>query len=815
MGRWGIFWKIFFSRSLNRFWRFALFCIFSGLGFRFSRLYGLCEFSGLFSTFRKYSPTHSRKGGEGLNAPTWQGACLLRLPWTFFYLLSVAFFLGFLLETAAVAQEINPSDTKVQENFSNTLSEPEAKFEGSLSFSSEPFEGGFSDEFNLKQAETLPNQQEDRSLISPFLEQGTEKGTETSIENFNTPENFNAPSPEWHEKPIEDINAQSTKTLLTPVLESEFSPKNIESADPPRAAPRPKKMKKITEKSKIPTIEKLLQAGHLDDVIVEQGIERSDRIASYLLLEAKAALNKGKEEEAIKLGQMASEVSPLSPIPSFFMAKAIWQIQPLNVIDILAHYMTGLRLVFGDFLFMLPILSPILLFLLLAVFFSMLTFILYSLFSYTPIWVHQISEASKGYLHFIPATLLFALLFFMPLLMGLPMIWFLLFSFVLFWGFYKRLEKGLVLTFIVTLGASTWLLPFLLTLFTANGSLLLNEMSRNHHSDFLWTPPPLELKNSGWEGFFIRASYESQRGNYKRAAQYYKKALKIHPNSPKIFNNLGNLSYYSKDYDQAILHYQNAIEAAPSLVSAHYNLSQTYREMLQFEKGDAVFEKARKISTQTTENYAMKSERYPEYPVIEERFTKGDLWTRLLNKTGEEAGFSERIWQGMLGEISLSKAPLLGVFWIILLNVSGFLYGKFFSGKQCAFCKKAICKHCARRLFSYQVCRPCEMRFMTVRRKSDFAIVENAVKKIPARLYPIFLIPGGGHLAIRKTKTGFFLLVLFFLSLCTIFLGEYLVPPTEWYLHRTGSFLPKISLFLLYLVAFLDLSFKRSAHKWL
>lgn len=574
-------------------------------------------------------------------------------------------------------------------------------------------------------------------------------------------------------------------------------------------------VKKTVFKTKIPTLEKLLNPENLDKVIVEQGIERSDHIASYFLLEAKKALNKGKVGEAIKLGQMAARVSPLSPIPSFFMAKAAWKTQPFNIIDILAHYMTGLRLLFGDFLLMIPILSPILLLLLLAVFFSMLTFILYSCFSYAPIWVHLISEVSRGYLHRIPAMLVFALLFFMPLLMGFPAIWFLLFAFLLFWGFYNRAEKALVLTFIVTLGTSAWLLPFLLTLFTANGSFLLNEMSRNHRSDFLWAPPPLELKNSGWEGLFIRASYESQRGNYKRAAEYYKNALKIQNNSPKILNNLGNLSYYSKDYDQAILYYQEAIKSSPSLVSAYYNLSQTYREMLLFEKGDAVFEKAIQISTQRTEDYAIKSEHYPDYPVIEERFTKTDLWNRLLSETGSEVGFDERIWQGMLGDIALSKSPLLSVSWIIVLSLSGFLYGTFFTGKHCAFCKTAICKRCVKRLFSYQVCRPCELRFMTVRRKSDFSIIENAVKKIPTRMYPVFLIPGGGHLVIKKTKTGFFLLVLFFLALSTIFFGEFLVPPTEWYLHQTGSFLPVIGLFLVYFVAFIDLSFERSAKRWL
>jgi len=724
--------------------------------------------------------------------------------------ISIVFLFIFSFQSQGLAQETNTQNQIFQENFSDILPDSQA-ISG--------FESHFSNDLKMSPSDLPRETGEDSLFISPFLEKKIEDAAESYIENFT------AQSPNTEKKAQEPLELHPEIPLTVPEVIPNFEPESPQKEplvlvplEPLLIPPEPRKrapLKKIISKMKIPTIEQLLNTGDLDQVIVEQGIERSDRIASYLLLEAKTALDRGKDKKALKLGEMAASVSPLSPIPSFFMAKAIWQTQPFNLISILAHYMTGLRLLFGDFLFMIPILSPMLLLLLLAIVFSMLTFILYSLFSYVSIWVHQMTEVSRGYLHFIPASLIFALLFFMPLLLGFPVLWFFFFAFIFFWGFYTRLEKMLVFGFIAILGTSTWMLPFLLTLFTANGSLLLNEMSRNHHSDFLWTPPPLELKNAGWEGLFIRASYESQRRNYQTAAGYYKNALETEQNSSKILNNLGNLSYYSKDYDQAILYYQQAIEAEPSLVSAYYNLSQTYREMLLFEKGDALFEKATQISTHKTENYAMKSEHYPDYPVIEERFTKADLWNRLLNEKGSEVGFDQRIWQGMLGNISLSNAPFISISWMFVLSLSGFLYAKFLGGKQCAFCKIAVCRRCVKRLFSYQVCRPCEMRFMTVRRKSDFASVENAIKKVPPWMYPIFLIPGGGHLVIKKTKTGFFLLVLFFLALSTIIFGESLVPPTEWYLHRTGSLFPKIGVFLIYFVAVLDLSLKRSANKWL
>lgn len=282
-----------------------------------------------------------------------------------------------------------------------------------------------------------------------------------------------------------------------------------------------------------------------------------------------------------------------------------------------------------------------------------------------------------------------------------------------------------------------------------------------------------------------------------------------------ILNNLGNLAYYLKDYNQAINYYKQAIEASPALVSSYYNLSQSYREMLLFEKGDELFAKANNLSTKTTGIYSRKSARYPNYPVIEERFAKADLWQKFLSETGKIDVLSDRIWQGAMGHIPLQKAPAIAIIWAILLLVSGFLHRGLFSAKHCAFCKKAICTRCEKRLFSYQVCKHCEMRFVTVKRKSDFSMVEDAIKKISARTYLMFLFPGGGHFAIRKTKMAFCFLSIFFLLLSYIFIGDFLVPPTEWYLHQSRSAFPVILIIFLYISAFSDLAFKRSQGKWL
>lgn len=613
--------------------------------------------------------------------------------------------------------------------------------------------------------------------------------------------------------PAYTLYAQGTEkgsVLFQPSLEI---PSETEDKTPKTAADLEKF--DLLSSKETTVIGELINDTRFDDFIADKGIERSDRISSYLLFKAEAALKAGRGREALNLGEMALQISPLSPIPSFFLAKAIWRTNPMDVFHVFSHYFNGIRLILGDFLFIVPVLSSFLIYVLIALFLSVLAFIVYSLFAFLPLWIHRISETSKGYLHPLPAGLLFTFLLLTPLLLGLPLMWSLLFAFALFWGFYGRAEKGIVFAFIVLLGATPWVLPAALSIFAANGSLIFDEMSRNYHADYLWAPPPVELNQAGWESRFIQAAYATQRGDYAGAEAFYQGALKENPNVPIILNNLGNLAFYRKEYEEAIDYYQQAIDVAPELVSAHYNMSQAYREMLLFKEGEAVFEKASEISAESTKRYAMKSTRYPGFPVIEERFTRANLIHRLFAQTDQSRNFSEKIWQGLIGQIALEKAPLVAGFWVTLLWICGTLHRSFISEKQCAFCKKPICHHCGRRLFSYQVCKPCEMRFVSVRRKSDFEMIENAVKRIPSRVYPFFVIPGGGHLAIKRTKTGFSLLFAFFMLLSTIFFRDILSPQTEWYLHQPRSVLPILLILILYIVALSDLLIKRSRQKWL
>jgi len=565
-----------------------------------------------------------------------------------------------------------------------------------------------------------------------------------------------------------------------------------------------------------PSVESPLKAEALDAVIAEQGIERSDRASSYFLIQAEKALQEGDSLRAIRIAKMAEKISPSSPLPAFFLADIHRGMKGwTGFVAALSYFLKGIGLALRDMLFLLPLVTLVCFLSFIGVFLAGATFILYSLVSYAPFWVHHILERSKGVLNTASALVCFLLLLFFPILAGLPMLWFVLLAFLLFWPFYSKGEKGIVFMLLGVLGTMAWTLPLLITLFTARNSLLIDEMARNHHSDYLWTPFPSERVGSEWEAWFIRASYEAQRGHYEQATRFYQNALGQNPQSPLILNNLGNLAFYKRDYPEAIRYYEESIKVSPATVSAYFNLSQTYREMLMFEKGERLFLKAVSIDEETAKAYAMKAVRYPDFPVVEERFVLADIWKRFFEQNTESLHSSEVIWKSWAGQLPLKKAPLLVILWAALLFSSSFLYDRFFSGKPCAFCKQAICGRCAKRLFSYEVCASCQRRYRSIQKKSDFWIIEDAVKTVPKRLYPLLILPGCGHLVIRRAKTAALVLFVFYVALSGLFFGNEIVPTTEWYLHRTESQLPKVLLVFLCLFTSIDLILKRKNKKWL
>jgi len=562
------------------------------------------------------------------------------------------------------------------------------------------------------------------------------------------------------------------------------------------------------------SIEELFQKGRFESLKNDRGLERSDLAAKYLLYQADRAMRQSNMDETIRLGKAAVEISPESPAPHFFLARAYWAKDRKNIPNVLSHYLSGLGLVPQDFWSLLSVMETVILLFLISFLLSLGTFIFYSVYAYGVLWIHQISESTNGILHPVSAGFVFLTILISPFLLGIPLLGFVLFSFLLFWRFYQRSEKWTVALFLIGLGAATWLIPFSLTFITAKRDVFLNEMVRNHQSDYFWLSPSFDQNNMDWKGLALLAAYETQEKNFKRASELYLNALSKNPGSSMILNNLGNTSFYQKDYKQAITYYEQAIQHTPNLVSSYYNISLTYREMLSFDQGESLYKKAVDIDRTSVEQFSQRTASNPSFPVINERFSETDLWKKVSEEYKGGSQEAEMIWRGWAGDIPLKYAPIISIGWIIVLTLSTTIFKNFTSVHPCASCHKSICRRCQEKIFSYHVCKACGHQFRSVKKKSDFIIIEKAVKKIPGKFYPFFLLPGGGHLSIRKSGRGVIFMGLFFFLLSYLFLSDSFSPITPWHLHGAKWVWAPIALFCLYLVSLFDLKRNWSKRLW-
>jgi Tfp pilus assembly protein PilF len=76
---------------------------------------------------------------------------------------------------------------------------------------------------------------------------------------------------------------------------------------------------------------------------------------------------------------------------------------------------------------------------------------------------------------------------------------------------------------------------------------------------------------------------ELNRGNFAEALKAFEKARDINPNDPKIYNGLGLIYWYQKDYPQAVEEYKKALKIDPKNTDVHHNLGAAYAQMKQWD----------------------------------------------------------------------------------------------------------------------------------------------------------------------------------------------------------------------------------------
>ncbi len=87
-------------------------------------------------------------------------------------------------------------------------------------------------------------------------------------------------------------------------------------------------------------------------------------------------------------------------------------------------------------------------------------------------------------------------------------------------------------------------------------------------------------------------------GNFTAAEESYRKAAEQGDKTVKSPYNLGNAIYQQKRYDEALKHYESALNLAqspPQKAKIHYNMGNTYMAQKDYQKGVDAYKKALRL----------------------------------------------------------------------------------------------------------------------------------------------------------------------------------------------------------------------------
>ncbi|MBI1819705.1 MAG: tetratricopeptide repeat protein, partial [Nitrospirae bacterium] len=512
-------------------------------------------------------------------------------------------------------------------------------------------------------------------------------------------------------------------------------------------------------------------AGTLDRIrtkAAEKGFERLDLLSAVMIREGEEALSKKKPDEAVELGTAAQRWSPGDPNASFFLAKALTYQHPFKPYAAIRAYLEGLSAAAHDFWFSFYILGRSVVIFGVGFIGSFIVFYVFLLIRYLPLLVHGLEERGSAVLNRPAAWISATTLLFIPLSFGAGAGFALLAGICLFWLFMTKNERRVSASFVAAWSLAVLWLPMTLSWFTADQSTELMLLTQVFHGDAAATATARSMETQGgkdqsWPVLFSLALQKKREENFDDAMERYLQLEKLEPDRSIILNNIGNIYFALKDYDQAAAFYKKSFAQNHQDATSHYNLNLIYREMLRFEEAKQEYETAQQINLPLIQSYQ------GEKPV-DELFPETVLWKTAFTDSPVKEALSRELFKSVWKPLPLNASPMLLIFLMGGVFVIRWVSSRKYTATVCAVCGQPICFHCQRRVFDLKICAICWSSFKNIKRKSDIRQIRYRRRWLlrTARMLSAFF-PGTGHLYIGRGASGFIFSTLFLGMVCVVF----------------------------------------------
>lgn len=563
-----------------------------------------------------------------------------------------------------------------------------------------------------------------------------------------------------------------------------------------------------------------LSVSELMEYRAEEGLKNLEPHAIVLTNKGLKAYNEKREKEAVSFFETASELSPDLPAPYLYLAKINFSPSLKGIYTSAGYLLDAWRAFCNNFRWSFQTAGVLSLSLLLALYVSIIIFLLALISSKAGIYIHDIGEDRKKILLLLPSIVLV----FLGPIFGIA-------AFILpFWIYMKTREKVFIYCIFLVSACLILISPMISSFLGANNDKTLRDVIKINEGIYTGQIPDITREGRSYEASFAYALHLKKKGqyyktNYEEAIKIYKEILNQKQDA-RVYNNLANcfvaLASHDKDtgaanYNEAVTYYNEALKLE-KLTSAYYNLSQIYREVFDFSDADKYYQDAVKIDPQKVAFYnsvkGMSANRF----VMDEHMGNKDLWSLAFkwHSYYKPAVFLDSIFSFINREFSIILLLLIAA----VLNV----YGRYASrgAYKCRRCGEVYCSKCEKRISHDDVCLMC---FKTLVRTSELGTKERIERILGIQQYRhknnqrlkilTSVFPGSGHVYYGWPGTGFLILLSFTFFLFSILLWFYIPAPTSMnQITRCFRWVSASGLILSYIAALANV-FRRTPRKWL
>jgi tetratricopeptide (TPR) repeat protein len=538
----------------------------------------------------------------------------------------------------------------------------------------------------------------------------------------------------------------------------------------------------------------------------EQGLRNMEPHSIILSNRGLEAYEEGREDEAIEFFKRALVLSPDLPYPYLSLAKSNFSFSRRGVYSASGYLLKAWQAFRGNFWFSFQTYGLIVIGFFFAVFISFIVMSACLICSKLRLYLHDLIEEKKRILLLLPSVVL---LFFGPIfgIIGLVLP---------FWIYLKNREKNIFYMYLIVMVLVLFMIPVFTSFIGAPQDRVMRAIVRINKG--IYSGEHLKVINSdnSFESFFSYALDLKRKGHYHESIRTYKELLEQRSDA-MVFNNLANSYIGLGKYEIAFGYYKKALELT-KMASTYYNLSQLYREVMNFDEGEKNYNYAVGIDPVMVEFYNSVKGTSVNRLVMDETLSDETLWKLAIKR--HQYYTSSAIFGKLLSFVNRSVAIIL----LLFLIAAFVIYNKKASegAYRCRRCGKIYCSECEKRISQEDVCITC---FKTLIKVSELGSKERIERILEIQNYResrnrhlkflTILFPGSGHIFHGWTVFGVLTLLFFGFFLSSFILWSYFPAPIS--MKETSSLFRWISaagLFLTYSLA-VENVFRRIPRRWL